>query len=134
MTISLLWSLAQADGKPNLAVEQQSLTGALTQFAEQPGLQLVYSSDLTAGIETASVEADTPEDMLDQLLAGTNLMYEYLNADTITLKEKPRPGEVNTMSHQANTINIPSPRPTLFKRILTGVAAALIAGPVVSAT
>ena len=133
MTICLLWSLAQADGKTIFAVEQQSLTGALTQFAEQTGLQLVYPSRLTAGIETAVTEAETPEDMLEQLLAGTDLMYEYLNANTITLREKPKPPGVNTMSYQANSINNPSPRPTLFKRITTLVAGAMLASPAIAA-
>ena len=133
MTICLLWSLAQADGKLIYAVEQQSLTGALTQFAEQTGLQLVYPSRLTAGIETAVTKGETPEDMLEQLLAGTDLMYEYLNANTITLREKPKPRGVNTMSYQANSINNPSPQPTLFKRITTLIAGAMLASTAIAA-
>ena len=133
MTICLLWSLAQADGKPIIAVEQQSLTGALTQFAEQTGLQLVYPSRLTADIEVAAAAGETPEHMLEQLLAGTNLMYEYLNANTITLMEKPKPEEVNTMSHQANSINNPSPRPSLFKRITTLIVGATLASTAIAA-
>ena len=70
--------------------------------------------------------------MLEQLLAGTDLMYEYLNANTITLREKPKPEEVNTMSYQANSINNPSPRPTLFKRITTLIAGAMLASPAIA--
>jgi outer membrane receptor protein involved in Fe transport len=62
------------------------LTEALEIFAQQTGLQVLYSSELTAGLRSQEVVAGQPlQATLDQLLRGTNLEVEFLNDRTIIL-------------------------------------------------
>jgi len=126
-----LWltaALTYADGTPELSILPQPLTGALTELAEQSGLQLVYPSRLTEGMESAGASGETPKDVLEQLLAGTELTYEYLNANTIMLTEKAITEGTNTM--QDATIS--KQRLSMFNRITALIASALVATSVIA--
>ncbi len=124
MAFGLLSALAGADNRPVFSIAPQPLARALNEFAEQSGMQLVYRSKLTAGIETAGAQGATPEDILDQLLAGTGLGYEYLNATTITLAPIPTSdAETNTM---AETVDPGAGKPW-FANLITLLASALLA-------
>ncbi len=104
LTIFLTSALVQADGKPGgLSISPQPLTEALTEFAEQAGLQLIYPSRLTEGIDSAGGSGETPQDVLAQLLADTDLTYEYLNANTVTLREAPSVIAEGTITMQNQT-------------------------------
>ncbi len=138
VTMCLVFLTALADGKPGLSIAPQSLTGALTELAEQTGLQLVYPSRLTEGINSTGADGEMPGDVLVELLAGTDLTFEYINANTITLKEKQTVQRVRTMQYQvatssSSTSTSPtstsptSPQPSLFKWITSLVAGAMLA-------
>ncbi len=144
VTMCLVFLTALADGKPGLSIAPQSLTGALTELAEQTGLQLVYPSRLTAGINSTGADGEMPGDVLVELLAGTDLTFEYINANTITLKEKPIVQRVSNMQYQvatssSSTSTSPtstspaSPQPSLFKRITSLVAGAMLATSAIAA-
>ncbi len=82
----LLSGFARAQEETDHSIRAQPLTNALTEFAEQTGMQLVYPSELTAGVDSngASTEG-TPDEILDELLASTDLAYEYVNDRTIAI-------------------------------------------------
>jgi len=65
---------------------RQSLADALEAYAKATGYQLVYRSDLTAGLTSNSVPPNTPpEEALRQLLAGTGLEFSFVNSRTIVI-------------------------------------------------
>lgn len=82
----LLSGLGQTQEETDSGIRAQPLTKALAEFAEQTGMQLVYPSELTAGVHSngASTEG-TPDEILDQLLTSTDLEYEYVNDRTIAI-------------------------------------------------
>ena len=124
MAFGLLSALAGADDRPGFSIAPQPLARALNEFAEQSGMQLVYPSKLTAGIDTAGAQGATPGDVLDQLLTGTGLGYEYLNATTITLAPIPTSdAETNTM---AETVDRGTEK-SWFANLTTLFASALLA-------
>lgn len=86
LAASLLSGLAWAQEETENSIQAQPLTRALAEFAEQTGMQLVYPSELTAGVDSngASTEG-TPDEILDQLLTSTGLEYEYVNDRTIAI-------------------------------------------------
>ena len=68
-------------------IEPQPLNSALVEFAERTGLQIIYMADVARGVDTDGAEGDlSDEAMLDQLLASTNLRYEFLNDRTVTVQ------------------------------------------------
>jgi len=123
LALLLTSALVHADSKPELSILPQPLTGALTELAEQSGLQLVYPSRLTEGMDSAGAIGETPVEVIEQLLAGTDITYEYLNANTIMLKQKAITEATNIMQDQA----ISKRRPSVFKRITTLIASTLVA-------
>ena len=82
-------SIAWAEDKANEGISPQPLTSALAEFAEQSGLQLVYLTELTEGIETQGADpTQISEEALDQLLADTGLRYEFINDRTVSIEAK----------------------------------------------
>jgi len=64
----------------------QPLAQALTSFARQTGLQFIYVSDLVTGRQSKGARAGlSPADALTQLLEGTGLTFELLNARTVKI-------------------------------------------------
>ncbi|MEJ1965624.1 MAG: secretin and TonB N-terminal domain-containing protein [Gammaproteobacteria bacterium] len=56
-------------------------------FALQAGMQLVYVTDLVRGRGTGGAKgASTVAGVLTQLLAGTELTFEFLNAHTVLIR------------------------------------------------
>ena len=77
---------AWAQDETDNTIEPQPLTKALAEFAEQTGMQLVYPSELTAGIESSGASVmGSPDEILDELLASTGLEFEYVNDRTIAI-------------------------------------------------
>ena len=77
---------AWAQDEVDNTIEPQPLTKALAEFAEQTGMQLVYPSELTAGVDSKGASAEgSPGEILDELLASTGLEYEYVNDRTIAI-------------------------------------------------
>ncbi len=95
LTIHLgLAALAEAEEPThNYAVAPQSLSGALTDFADQSNLKLMFPAELARGIASPGVTGTlTPYQALTRLLASTGLTYRYTSPDTVTL-ERPDPLE-----------------------------------------
>lgn len=89
LVLGAAWILAHA----SVAIGQQAqLTGfavqplgqALSEFAAQTGLQVVYVSEIVASLKANAVPPGlSPRETLDRMLHGTGLKFEYLNARTI---------------------------------------------------
>ncbi len=92
----LLCSATQAAGGPAqsvaLNIEAQPVDQALTVFAQQTGLQLMFRADAGAANFTAPrlVGRFTPDAALSRLLANTGLAYEFLDESTVTIRPKPK--------------------------------------------
>ena len=74
-------------------IAPQSLAAALSAFAEQTGLQLVYVSEIVEGQRSRGARAGlTLSDALTQLLDNTGLQFEFLNSRTVGIfAARPRP-------------------------------------------
>lgn len=84
-------ALAHAEGLPR-ALPPQPLADALDAFARESGVQVIYSSDLAAGIASPGASAGLDvENTLRALLRGTDLTFERINDRAITLVRKPAP-------------------------------------------
>ncbi len=82
--------LARAnDAAIALDIPAQSLGAALRQFAEQTGLQLVYETELAAGLHSPRVQGQlTTREALQKLLDGTGLQFQFLGERTVALSAK----------------------------------------------
>ena len=68
-------------------IAPQALDTALEEFAERSGLQVIYLADVAKGKRSPGAEPDLSDQAtLDQLLASTDLEYEFLNDNTVTLQ------------------------------------------------
>lgn len=68
-------------------LEPQPLSDALKSFADQTGLQIMFFSELTDGVQTATLVGDyTADAALDTLLDSSGLTYEYINERAITVR------------------------------------------------
>jgi iron complex outermembrane recepter protein len=76
---------ARAEG-PAATPTPQPLADVLEAFAKATGYQLVYRSDLTAGLTSTGVPPNTPPvEALRQLLRGTDLQFSFVNNRTIVI-------------------------------------------------
>jgi iron complex outermembrane recepter protein len=67
-------------------IRPQPLAQALTAFARQTGLQIIYLSDLVTARRSKGARAGlSPVDALTQLLDGTGLAFELLNPRTVKI-------------------------------------------------
>ncbi len=71
----------------SLAIEPGPLAGALTQFADASGYQLLYPSELVQGKTSTGVKgAMSLPDGLAKILAGTGLSFRMLSGKTIQIE------------------------------------------------
>lgn len=93
-----------ASGGPerkSFLIEAQPLTTALSEFARQADLQILFRPDAVAGftseriVGTYSVAAT-----LERLLLGTGLRFEYLDAHTVTISKESSRSLAGTAAHQ----------------------------------
>ncbi len=85
-----LWndSLAQVTTTRSYAIPAGPLAAALNSFADDSGLQLVYSAELAANTQTSGVQGSyTPEQALRILLAGSGISYSFVDSGTVTLSQ-----------------------------------------------
>ncbi len=83
----------------SIAIQAQPLDAALRIFALQTGLQLVYVTDLTRGLNTRGCNAAaTPANALTQLLAGTGLSFDFINEHTVQIRIS-TPGSLRDMTN-----------------------------------
>ena len=81
----------------------QPLADALEAYAKASGYQLIYRSDLTAGLTSTGVPPNTPPvEALRQLLSGTDLQFSFVNSRTIVIwRSTPGTGRSNSASEPA---------------------------------
>ncbi|MDT3376238.1 TonB-dependent receptor [Labrys neptuniae] len=73
-------------GSIRLDIRQQDLGPALTRFADQAGLRLLFASSLVANRTSPALSGSyTREQALSRLLAGTGLSYSFTSANTVTI-------------------------------------------------
>jgi iron complex outermembrane recepter protein len=88
----LLVSSGHAESMASLPADiaPQPLAQALTTFAKQTGLQLVYVSEVASALKSNGTRAAlSVADALTQLLEGTGLTFEFLNDRTVTIYTAP---------------------------------------------
>ena len=74
------------DPTHNIDVEAQPLPGALQEFSEQTNLQLAYVATLAKGKDSPGTQGKTrPKAALSDILDGTELEYQYVNAKTVAI-------------------------------------------------
>ncbi len=78
-------------------IPQQKLIPALTKFAEQTGVQLLYSAELAERLSAHAVNGRyTTQQALAVLLAGSGINYKYVDKNIITLEaQKKVPEQLN---------------------------------------
>src|SRR5688572_12555299 len=80
----LMFSRAQASDARSHEIAAQPLTQALSKFASQTGLQVVYVSEIAASQASKGAPRGlTAPDALKHLLEGTGLRFEFLNDRTV---------------------------------------------------
>jgi len=99
LATTALFLNVRAEG-PALVGTPQPLADALEAYAKASGYQLIYRSDLTAGLTSTGVPPNTPPlEALRQLLRGTDLQFSFVNSRTIVIwKSIPGTGRPNSAS------------------------------------
>ena len=74
------------DPTQDIDIEAQPLPGALQEFSEQTNLQLAYVATLAKGKDSPGTQGKTrPKVALSDILEGTELEYQYVNAKTVAI-------------------------------------------------
>jgi len=92
IVVSLVsWTIdARSASTLSAKIAPQPLEQALIAFAKQTGLQIIYVSDLATARQSKGARAGlSPVDALTQLLDGTGLAFEMLNARTVKIFAAP---------------------------------------------
>jgi iron complex outermembrane receptor protein len=94
---------AQAAGDLTAEIPGQPLAAALSAYAQQTGLQLIYVSELARGKSSQGAPAGlTPKRALAQLLEGTGLQFEFLNERSVRIFAGKPPGRHSASSPEAS--------------------------------
>lgn len=108
------WLVAQQDveggAKQSFDIAAGSLQSALQTFSKQVDLQIFYTSEVVAGLQTHGVKGMyTPQEALEALLAGTGLRYRFSDVNTVTLQraEHSETTETITTQQEAKPIKVP---------------------------
>jgi iron complex outermembrane receptor protein len=69
-------------------IPAQTLSSALKTFAEDTGLQMLYSSDTVKGIRSSRVNGKhQPKEALDILLGNTGLSFKFTDSNTVVVQK-----------------------------------------------
>lgn len=80
--------LAQTE-QARFNIPPQPLSAALVQFSQTTNLDLSFDAALTQGLHTQGISGvHTPEQALQQMLAGTGLTYRFTSTKTVTLERQ----------------------------------------------
>jgi TonB-dependent siderophore receptor len=111
-------------GACTLEVGGQSLDAALQEIARQCGVQLIYFSQITQGLNTPGIKGEyTAEAAIRSVLAGTGLISHHINAQTVEIRVAPR-----GQAQRAERPDHPSERPQEVEEVVvTGTAEGLVA-------
>src|SRR5215472_18473851 len=89
--LAFSWSAAsRADSTLSADIPAGPVAEALTEFARQTGLQLVYVTEIAAGRTSRGARAGaSSSEALSQLLAGTGLGFAFINDRTVRIYVAP---------------------------------------------
>ena len=80
---------AAPSGEPlkyHFRIDSQPLGTALQQFAEQSGVQIIFFSQVTEGLQAPALNGSYPiAGALEMLLAGSHLIFRVINPKTIEI-------------------------------------------------
>src|SRR5512134_3018513 len=86
----LVLSRAEASDELSHDIAAQPLAQALSEFAAQTGLQVVYVSGIVATRSSKRAPRGLPAaEALQRLLAGSGLSFEFLNERTVRILARP---------------------------------------------
>jgi outer membrane receptor protein involved in Fe transport len=90
-TLLSVWShAADADALLTVGIPPQPVAAALSEFAHQTGLQLLYVSQVAQARASKGATAGlSAADALTALLDGTGLSFQFINARTVRIFESP---------------------------------------------
>jgi iron complex outermembrane recepter protein len=72
--------------KHHFKIDIQPLGTALQQFAEQSGIQIIFFSRVTEGLQAPALNGSyTISDALGKLLSGSHLIFRVINPKTIEI-------------------------------------------------
>ena|GEM_PF-327519 len=82
-------------------IPAQALSSALKTFAEDTGLQMLYSSDTIKGIRSSRLNGrHQPKKALDILLSGTGLSFKFTDTNTVVVQKNETRKENKTIVAQ----------------------------------
>ncbi len=99
-----------------LEIAAQPVEYALAAFAEQSGTQIVFYTDLAAGLRAPRLSGTfTPQAALDRLLEGSGLEYEFVNGGrVVTIRSAkgahPKPSAAAAQNTELHMARADSPR------------------------
>ena len=68
-------------------IDSQPLGTALQQFAEQSGIQIIFFSQVTEGLQAPALHGTyTISSALEMLLSGSHLIFRVINPKTIEIR------------------------------------------------
>jgi iron complex outermembrane receptor protein len=83
-------NVAQAAEPVSIDIPAQPLATALAKLAEQSGIKALYAAELLAGKTAPRVAGKlTPQQALEQLLAGSGLRYQVVGDDAVRIEAVP---------------------------------------------
>ncbi|MEJ1962958.1 MAG: STN domain-containing protein [Gammaproteobacteria bacterium] len=90
--IGLVWSFCHGESGADptryfsLSIDNQPLESALQQFANQSGVQIVFFSQITEGLQAPEVRGRyTLAAGLSRMLTGTKLTFRVINSRTVEI-------------------------------------------------
>jgi iron complex outermembrane receptor protein len=73
--------------KYHFKIDSQPLGTALQQFAEQSGVQIIFFSRVTEGLQAPALNGSyTVSGALEMLLSGSHLIFRVINPKTIEIR------------------------------------------------
>jgi outer membrane receptor protein involved in Fe transport len=107
MLLAFWAGAAESEPVLSTAIAPQPLAAALSEFAHQTGLQLVYVSQIAAGRASKGAPAGlSATEALTQLLEGTGLSFQFLNTRTVRIYESTAVAPAS----QSSATEAPKPR------------------------
>lgn len=83
-----------AEEAKSFSIQAQRTDQALLELATQSGTQIIFSPSIAKSFESVAVQnANSVQEALDTVLAGTDLAYEFTASNVVVVKKKP--GENN---------------------------------------
>ena len=95
---------ASAAIRKSTNIPAEPLDLALKSLARERQFQVLFRAEVVRDVRTGGAVGDfTPEEAIKQLLSGTGLSYQYLDANTVTVFAAAAPAGVATASSQDHT-------------------------------